>query len=689
MTECPQTEWIVCLLAHSASGRYARILSCLDISPGRSFLLRLYEVSGGNPLFAVELAERAHFGVMPDLFGLQDAPESLRRLVLGRVAALPLTVRDVLLVCALASDPSLPVICAASRRYAAAQADLEVGIRSGLVTIADDKVAFVHPVIRSVIIGEAQPADRRAAHRRLASIVRGSEARARHLALGVRAPDETAAQAVEQAAQVAARRGACDIAGDLAELAVAVTPLARAEARQRRIVLAAEQRFASSDPARSCSLLESILDAVPAGPGRAEFLRRLARYRAFRGEPVAAWTAALQEALTHADQDLALQAVILLDQAVAASMGGNYTEARRRGLLAMKAAEQAGDGALLAQCCACLAFLAFMTGEGERTELISRAFAGPEQPRRLSMEKRPNVVIGHILHWAGDLVGARSCYEQEYARAVAEGTETGLPLVLWAMTENEAWAGDWFRAEQFAAEGCSLAEDSGSPAAIAFMSGARGSLHAYRGRIEPARRDAAHAAELGRALGVPILTFNGAQPSGIAALSVGDAYGAHQELGPLAEAVLAAGMAEPSICRFVPDEIEALTRLGQLSTAEALLGLFETRSAQLCRDWGIATALRCRGLLLAGDGDLSGAAALLESALTEIHQLSLPFEEARTFLVAGEVHRRARHKHIAVSFLRQALQGFEHLGAPLWAARARSEIDRVGIPARDLDPGSF
>ena len=535
-------------------------------------------------------------------------------------------------------------------------------------------------------IGEARPADRRAAHRRLASVVHGLEAHARHLALAARAPDETAAEAVEEAAHIAASRGACDVAGDLAELAVAVTPLAQVEARQRRIVLAAEQRFASSDPARACSLLEGILNAVPAGSGRAELLRRLARYRAFHGEPVAAWTSTLREALAHADNDSALRTVILLDQAVAATNAGNYAEARRCGQLSMEAAGLAGDGALRAQCCAGLAFLAFVTGEGVRTELISRARDGPEQPRWLSMEKRPNVAVGHVLHWSGDLDAARACYEQEYARAVAEGTETSLPLVLWAMAENEAWAGDWQRAEELVAEGYGLAEDSASLAAVAFMSGARGLLHAYRGRIEPARRDAAYVVGLAQTLGMPLLAIIGAQPFGIAALSVGDPQGAHRELGPFAEAVLTAGMAEPSVCRFVPDEIEALTRVGQFSMAEALLGLFEARSAQLRRDWGVATALRCRGLLLAASGDLGGAAAALESALIEIQPLALPFEEARTLLVAGEVHRRARHKHVAGSFLRQALQGFERLGAPLWATRARSELDRVGI--RGLRPES-
>jgi DNA-binding NarL/FixJ family response regulator len=659
----------------------------LGATPGRSSLLQLHAISGGNPLFALELAKRDCSVIPRELFGSHDAPDSLRRLVSARITALPAGARDVLLVCALAANTSLPVICAASSSPAAAQADLEEGIRSGIVTINDGEVTFAHPVIRSVIAGEARPSDRRAAHQRLAAVVRGGEARARHLAFGTEAPDEAVAQAVEEAARAATRRGACDAAGDLAELAVAVTPLARIEARQRRVILAAEQRFASSDPARACSLLEAILSTIPAGPARAEVVRRLARYRAFRGEPIGAWTAMLQDALSQAGPDPALCGLIVLDQAVAAISAGDYAEARRYGLLAAGAADRSADAALVARCQAALAFAAFMTGGGLRTDLISRALAGPEQPASLSTEKRPNVAVGHVLHWAGDLAGARACYEEEYARAVMQGVATSLPLLLWAMAENEAWAGDWPRAEQLTAEGYGLAEDSASPAAIAFMSGTRGLLNAYRGRVEAARADGARALEQARTLGMPLLAIVGAQPLGIAALSTGDAEGAHAQLGPVADAVLGAGMAEPSVCRFLPDEIEALTRLGRLEAAETLLGPFEARSAQLQRHWGLAAALRCRGLLLASRGDTDAAASVLESALAGIRRLALPFEEARTLLTAGEVHRRARHKHAAVSCLREALREFERLGAPAWATRARDELDRVGVRGPRAESG--
>jgi DNA-binding CsgD family transcriptional regulator len=649
------------------------------LSPSRSLLLRLHETSGGNPLFALELAAGLQAGMPPGPHQPLYVPDSLRRLMLGRVVGLPPGTRDVLLISSLAAEPVLPVICAAALHPASAYSDLEEGIQAGLVANIHGEVAFVHPLMRSLVAGQARSADRRASHRRLAAVVSAPEARARHLALAAEGPDEAVAAELEAAACLAARRGAVDTAGDLLELSVTLTPLTQRDSQHRRTMLAAEERFEASDPTAACRLLESIIDTAPTGSVRAELLRRAARYRAFRGEPVAAWTASLACALDEAKDDTALQAVITMDRATAAGLAGDLRGAVQLADMALELAGRAGDKALEAQCCAGLAFATFAEGNGLRSELISRALAGPRQAPRLSMELRPGVVVGHILRWTDDLDQARILYEQEYGRAVEQGVRTGLPFVLWAMAENEVWAGNWSRAEHLAEEGYSLAEDCGSPAAIAFMSAARALLRAHRGQVDTGLDDAARAAELAGTLGMPLVAIMAAQAFGIAALSAGDPGGAHERLGPFAETTLSAGVAEPGLCRFLPDEIEALTRLGELSAAEAFLGPFAARAAQLGRRWGIATSNRCRGLLLAAGGDLAGALAALEAALEAHRRLRMPFEEARTLMVAGEVHRRARHKHMAVTFLSEALERFEHLGAPRWAARASSELDRVGI----------
>jgi DNA-binding CsgD family transcriptional regulator len=57
----------------------------------------------------------------------------------------------------------------------------------------------------------------------------------------------------------------------------------------------------------------------------------------------------------------------------------------------------------------------------------------------------------------------------------------------------------------------------------------------------------------------------------------------------------------------------------------------------------------------------------------------MPFERGRTLLVRGALERRARRRRQAKASFEQALAIFEHVGARLWAERARGELERVGL----------
>ena len=64
----------------------------------------------------------------------------------------------------------------------------------------------------------------------------------------------------------------------------------------------------------------------------------------------------------------------------------------------------------------------------------------------------------------------------------------------------------------------------------------------------------------------------------------------------------------------------------------------------------------------------------------------MPFERARTLLVGGNVHRRARRKRDAREMLGAALAEFDSLGAQSWAASARDALARTGLrPATSLE----
>jgi DNA-binding NarL/FixJ family response regulator len=94
--------------------------------------------------------------------------------------------------------------------------------------------------------------------------------------------------------------------------------------------------------------------------------------------------------------------------------------------------------------------------------------------------------------------------------------------------------------------------------------------------------------------------------------------------------------------------------------------------------WLRAAAARCRGLLLAAEGDTDAALRELAAALDQHRPLNMPFALARTELALGSAQRRAKQRAVARASLTQAEAAFEGLGATRWAERARGETARVG-----------
>ena len=129
--------------------------------------------------------------------------------------------------------------------------------------------------------------------------------------------------------------------------------------------------------------------------------------------------------------------------------------------------------------------------------------------------------------------------------------------------------------------------------------------------------------------------------------------------------------------KFLPDEIEALAALGQVDLARSLTLQLQAQGQSLKRPWALATGARCRAHVAAIDGDLEGSLAACEQTLSHHEQLPMPFELGRTLLIKGMIERRARHKPTARASLGRALGIFEHLGAPLWAGKARRELSKL------------
>ena len=80
---------------------------------------------------------------------------------------------------------------------------------------------------------------------------------------------------------------------------------------------------------------------------------------------------------------------------------------------------------------------------------------------------------------------------------------------------------------------------------------------------------------------------------------------------------------------------------------------------------------------LAARGELAAARDAAEQAMVHHARLPMPFERARSQLLLGALQRRQRHHPGATASLSEALETFQRLGTPLWAARARAELGRL------------
>ena len=247
------------------------------------------------------------------------------------------------------------------------------------------------------------------------------------------------------------------------------------------------------------------------------------------------------------------------------------------------------------------------------------------------------------------------------------------------LTVVEVRAGDWPLADLYASECLELARQQDSSNAEPVALYGRALVDAHLGRVEAARAAAERGSALAAVMGDETWRVLNEWVLGFLELSLGDPAHAHVRLGPLVGALHAIGVGEPALFPVLPDEIEALIRLGELDQAEPLIEELHAQGQALDRAWALATAARGRGLLAAARGDPQNALAHLQWALQEHQRVTRPLELARTLRAQGMVLRRDKHKAAAKASLEQALGIFERLGALLWAEATSAELGRVGL----------
>ena len=219
-------------------------------------MVRIAEVSGGNPFYALEMArtDRHRDPTCPGRFPIWCGSGSPGWTTTRRTRYWP--------------PPAWP-----SRRWtcspgpptttAERMATLLEEVESrGILEITGNRVGYAHPLLARGVYVDATAARRRRMHRAVADVVDQPELKARHLALATSRNDPEILKALDDAANAARARGAPAAAAELVDLAIKLgggTP---------------SRRLRSAGPPLPCrgrrSGLRSgrPLDREPAGPAR-------------------------------------------------------------------------------------------------------------------------------------------------------------------------------------------------------------------------------------------------------------------------------------------------------------------------------------------------------------------------------------------------------------------------------------
>jgi DNA-binding CsgD family transcriptional regulator len=643
----------------------------------RPALSRVYELSGGNPFFAVELG-RAHERGSVALERGGGLPVSLEALVRDRVDVLPVQTRRGLCAAAALSVPTLTLVSAVC------DGKLDLALAARVVELDGELVRFAHPLLRSAAYAGLPPGERRELHRRLADVVEEVEEQAWQLALASTRPDSEVARRLDGAAAHAYARGATVAAAELAARALALTPASAASARAEYTLQVAQYRFEAGESRAARELLERLIAATSPGQLRARAFARLARMSNYIASPGIA-AERYRQALDEAEGDLAMRAEI--EEGLAWSLvllREDLRAAEDHAQSAVALARQLGDASRACEALTVRAVAGFYLGRGAPMALMAPVLELEHATANLPVMRQPRWAFGALLMLADELDAARRNLELVWRRAEERGEDAFLPLLLSRLSYCEWLGGDLRRARELALEGYEAAFRTEQPSQQAIVLAARSLVEAHLGDIEAARAAAGECLTLAdQTSAVGGGAAHGAL--GVLELSLGNADEAIRQFEPMLGGVVPGGVGEPDELRFGPYAVEALISLARPEEAADEIARLQSH-ARATHSPALGAALgRCRGLLALASGDTDGAVARLEHALAGHDRIPIPFERTRTLLALGSAQRRAKQRAAARRSLEQALAGFDALGARLWSERTRGELARIGGRAASRD----
>jgi DNA-binding CsgD family transcriptional regulator len=659
----------------SSGALHRAITQHLGESLPRPLLLRVHEVSGGNPFYALEVARSLKTRDVAGASAHLELPSNLQSLVQERLRRLPKPVQRAIELAALIADPIVQQLEAVSKEPERLAVRLDQAEAAGVIVLDGDHVRFTHPLLAEGAASLIGPRRRLELHAELAAIIDDPEERANHLGLATTDSNATVAATIEEGARVALQRGVPASAAHLYERAAELTLSADDGERFRRTMEAASACAAAGLEARGKQLIENCLKGLPPGLQRSDALFVLCELLA---DDFPAARRALDEAIENAGEDAARLSVLLRERSNFLFVStGDVDLALHESRAALEEAQRLGEVDLTRW----IAEVSFHeTIAGRITQgLLEGALERDRAADLPILADSPQWVQALRFLYVDRLDDSRALLQEELVEAERHGEEGYFSGLLTHLTEVECRAGNFGAAGEYANEAWARQEQRGEVYQGGTALYARALAAAHTGQVDEARAAAQRGIAISEQIGDSVFEKQSKAVLGFLELSLGDATAADEVLRPLPLWLVEHGWDEPSVCPGAwPNSIEALVVVGELALAREYLDQYRERAERCDCPLALASSARCLGLLRSAEGDMDGAFVAFEQSLVDHRRVPGPHERGRTLLSYGVALRRAKRRGDARARMEEALAVFDEVGARLWAERARAELARVG-----------
>lgn len=644
--------------------------------PELGFREKALPLAAGNPLAICSFARDAG-GLVQNLDSAESLPE---RLVSGfgrDFDRLDPDERAATILAAVGNVETYAVIEAALSIASVGRSAIERCLTLGIFAVADGCLQFRHPLVRLAIQARCSEAERSWAHRALeeACVTQGLEERAAWHAASVSSlPDEQIACRLEQAAQSARERSTFSAPADLLRRAAELSTTG--DDAGRRWLMAAREGLIAGSLGHASADLDRATPLLQGTPEQLDAQELRAMVQAFVGPISSVADLVVPAAVAVADTDPVRASMLLASAVSPLCMTGGVERASALARQALDLVSNAPSEAAMPAKLAMLA-TASMRGRTDETRVLLDEFLGDPATVANSSPSMPVEAAPWLaapLMWLGHVDQSREILVDAVQRARETNALGVLPLPLGFLAELELRRGDWIAAVALAGEAVELGESIGAEATVGYpLLTTAAMVAACRGQVQQCTDVVDRALEVSRAMGTTSFESFGLAALTMLSMSDGDWTAAAEQMTVLADEVANSGVTMPTTVPVLLSRAEALHRSGLDAEAAKHSELLSEEAKRTQIPLVLAIAARTRALR-----EPQQAEAHLDEALKWHAQDGDPFEEARTFLIAGELARRARKNIEARVPLRSALLTFRRLEATPWIERATSELRAAG-----------